>query len=228
MSQSAGDKELKLSVCGDAYPGTMLLRPPGVEIPTTGRRFAAPMDSQADRSVLYRLEGMRSQVKREAERDAAKLLQATWEGGIPVDPVAIARAAGLRVLEAELKENTLGALVKQPGQDPTILLNEADSKNRRRFTCAHELGHFVRRSEEADEYTRVDLRSSLSATGEHPEEVYANEFAACLLMPEDEVKSLCAAGMSDLEMAIRFKVSREAMQFRLKNLGLMPPASQAA
>lgn len=167
-------------------------------------------------------------MKREAERDAAKLLQATWDGGVPVDPVAIARVAGLRVLEAELDENTLGALVKQPGQDPTILLNEGDSKNRRRFTCAHELGHFVRRSEEADEYTRVDLRSPLSATGENSEEVYANEFAACLLMPEDEVKSLHSTGMSDLEMAIRFKVSREAMQFRLKNLELMPATSQAA
>lgn len=164
---------------------------------------------------------MRSQAKIEAEKDAAKLLEATWGGMIPVDPVAIARTAGLRVLDAELDENTLGALVKQPGEDPTILLNQKDSENRRRFTCAHELGHFVRRSEEADEYTRVDLRNSLSATGEDPEEVYANEFAACLLMPESEVRTLASLGMTDLEMAIRFKVSREAMQFRLKNLSLM-------
>ncbi|HEX3608184.1 MAG TPA: ImmA/IrrE family metallo-endopeptidase [Solirubrobacterales bacterium] len=171
---------------------------------------------------------MKSQAKREAEKDAAKLLKATWGGAIPVDPVAIARTAGLSVLEAQLDENTLGALVKQPGRDPTILLNETDSENRRRFTCAHELGHFVRRSEEADEYTRVDLRNSLSATGEDPEEVYANEFAACLLMPEDEVRSFAETGMGDLEMAIRFKVSREAMQFRLKNLGLMTAASQPA
>jgi Zn-dependent peptidase ImmA (M78 family) len=169
---------------------------------------------------------MKSQAKREAEKDAAKLLRATWGGAIPVDPVAIARTAGLRVLEAQLEENTLGALVKQPGQDPTILLNENDSENRRRFTCAHELGHFVRRSEESDEYTRVDLRNSLSATGQDPEEVYANEFAACLLMPESEVRSFSQMGMSDLEMAIKFRVSREAMQFRLTNLGLMTTASQ--
>jgi Zn-dependent peptidase ImmA (M78 family) len=171
---------------------------------------------------------MRSRIKREAEQDATKLLRATWNRGLPIDPVAIARAAGLRVLEAELDENTLGALVKQPGKDPTILLNEADGKNRRRFTCAHELGHFVRRSEEADEYTRVDLRSPLSATGENPDEIYANEFAACLLMPGEEVKRLHAAGMGDLEMAIKFKVSREAMQFRLKNLDLMHGSPQAA
>lgn len=186
-----------------------------------GKFLFCPVSPVADTPLLYRLMGMKSQTKQEAERDAAKLLHATWSGTVPVDPVAIARTAGLRVLEAELDENTLGALVKQPGKDPTILLNENDSENRRRFTCAHELGHFVRRSEEGDKYLRVDLRNSLSATGEDPDEVYANEFAACLLMPEDEVKDLVARGMSDLEMAIRFKVSREAMQFRLKNLELM-------
>lgn len=157
----------------------------------------------------------------EATEDAAKLLKAAWKSGaIPVDPVRIARAVGLRVLEADLDEKTLGALVKNPGHDPVILLNQGDSENRRRFTCAHELGHFVRRSEEEEEYETVDLRNSLSSTGLDPEEIYANEFAASLLMPEDKVKSFVEEGMDDLEMAIRFKVSREATQLRLKNLEL--------
>ena len=160
----------------------------------------------------------------EAAEDAVKLLMAAWGEAIPVDPVAIARAAGLRVLEAELDEKTLGALVKNPGQDPVILLNQGDSDNRKRFTCAHELGHFVRRSEEAEEYATVDLRNSHSSTGQDPEEIYANEFAASLLMPEDKVKTFVEAGMSDLEMAIQFKVSREAMQNRLTNLDLTATA----
>jgi|HubBroStandDraft_2_1064218.scaffolds.fasta_scaffold160157_2 Zn-dependent peptidase ImmA (M78 family) len=163
---------------------------------------------------------MPSQIKKEAARDATKLLQEVWGRPVPIDPAFVARAAGLRVVEAPLNEDTLGALVKQPGQDPTILLNENDSPNRKRFTCAHEIGHFVRRSEEESEYTRVDLRNSLSATGEDEDEVYANEFAACLLMPEDEVRRCSKGGFSDLEMAIRFGVSRAAMQFRLKNLNL--------
>jgi Zn-dependent peptidase ImmA (M78 family) len=163
---------------------------------------------------------MTSEIKTEAAKDAAKLLTAVWGGAIPVDPVSIARTAGLRVLDASLDENTLGALVKQPGQDPTILINESDSENRKRFTCAHELGHFVRRSEEADEYETIDLRNSLSATGLDPEEIYANEFAACLLMPEDDVRRFVQMGLDDLEMAIRFRVSREALQFRMTNLFL--------
>ena len=161
----------------------------------------------------------------EAASDAAKLLNAAWNDAIPVDPVAIARAAGLRVLEAELDEKTLGALVKSPGQDPVILLNEGDSDNRKRFTCAHELGHFVRRSAEEEEYATVDLRNSHSSTGLDPEEIYANEFAASLLMPENVVRGFVEAGMSDLEMAIRFRVSREAMQNRLVNLELTATAA---
>jgi Zn-dependent peptidase ImmA (M78 family) len=168
---------------------------------------------------------MRSEVKMEAAEDAARLMKAAWGSAIPVDPVAIARTAGLRVLDAELDEKTLGALVKNPQQDPIILLNRHDGDNRKRFTCAHELGHFVRRSEEEDEYTTVDLRNPLSAAGQDSEEIYANEFAAALLMPEDEVRSFVEAGMDDLEMAIRFKVSREAMQHRLDNLNLTTAAA---
>jgi Zn-dependent peptidase ImmA (M78 family) len=156
----------------------------------------------------------------QAANDASKLLAQAWHGLIPVDPVSIARVAGLRVVDAALDDNTMGALVKQPGQDPTIMINEKDGRNRRRFTCAHELGHYVRRSHETEEYTTVDLRSGLSSEGTDEEEIYANEFAACLLMPESEVLRLHNEGMVDWEMAIRFAVSREAMQFRLRDLSL--------
>lgn len=114
----------------------------------------------------------------------------------------------------------MGALIKRPGQDPTIVINQDDGKNRRRFTCAHELGHYVRRSEDLEEYSTVDLRSGLSTEGTNEDEIYANEFAASLLMPEREVARMVEEGASDLEMTLRFLVSREAIQFRLKNLGI--------
>lgn len=163
---------------------------------------------------------MTSEIKQEAERDAAMLLREAWGDKIPVDPVAIARAAGIRVLDAPLDEDTAGALVKEPGKDPTILLNEKDSANRKRFTCAHELGHYRRRSADDNEYTTIDLRGSLAAMGTDPEEIYANEFAASLLMPEDAVRGLLEEGLGDLEMSIRFGVSREAIEFRIQNIFL--------
>jgi Zn-dependent peptidase ImmA (M78 family) len=164
---------------------------------------------------------MASEIKRQAAKDAAKLLGEVWPSGIPVDPVVVARRAGLRVLEtATLDENILGALIKNPGDDPIIMLNENNGLNRKRFTCAHEIGHFVRRGDTSEPYTTIDFRDPESSLGNDPDEIYANEFAACLLMPEEDVKLLAKEGLGDLELAIRFGVSRDAMQFRLKNLGL--------
>lgn len=185
------------------------------------------MAVQVALAALYRpvapvaLALMISEIKDEAARDAARLLTTAWPLGIPVDPISIAKRAGLKVLIASaMDDDTMGALLKRPNEDPTILINEKDSENRRRFTCAHELGHFVRRAEEGDEYATLDLRSGQSSTGDDPEEVYANEFAACLLMPPEIIRAYRETGLNDLEMAMRFQVSREAMQHRLKNLGL--------
>ncbi|MGO9319190.1 MAG: ImmA/IrrE family metallo-endopeptidase [Solirubrobacteraceae bacterium] len=163
---------------------------------------------------------MPSEIKIEAAKDAETFLKATWFGGIPVDPVAIASRSGVRVVYAPLDSETLGAFLKRPNEEPTILINEADPENRKRFTCAHELGHFNKRKDETGEYHTIDLRGPLSSTGSDREEVYANEFAACLLMPADDLKIFLQLGLSDEELAERFKVSREAMEYRLVNLFL--------
>jgi len=159
--------------------------------------------------------------RKQAAQDALRLLGDTWEGRLPVDPVRIARALGIDVLDARLDANVSGALVKEPGQDPIIVLNTRDAANRKRFTCAHELGHFVRRSDHPDAYEYIDLRNPSSSTGRDAEERYANEFAACLLMPEEHVRRLRKEGLGELQLAMRFDVSREAMHYRLDNLGLL-------
>jgi Zn-dependent peptidase ImmA (M78 family) len=156
----------------------------------------------------------------EAAKDAERIRATTWGDTIPVDPVRIARRLGIHVLDAKLSPTVSGALVKKPGQDPTILLNASDSPNRKRYTCAHEIGHFVKRSDAPDQYEYVDLRGPLAAAGQDPEEMYANAFAANLLMPEKEVRRLHREGKGELEMALFFDVSADAMHYRLKNLGL--------
>jgi Zn-dependent peptidase ImmA (M78 family) len=157
----------------------------------------------------------------DAARDADQVRRTAWgESAFPVDPVRIAKRLGIDVLVADLAPNTSGALVKRSGQDPVIFLNASDSPNRQRFTCAHEIGHFVRRADDPDQYEWVDLRGPLAAVGVDPEEIYANAFAASLLMPEDEVRRLHKENRPELFMAQYFDVSREAMQFRLLNLRL--------
>jgi Zn-dependent peptidase ImmA (M78 family) len=157
----------------------------------------------------------------EAKRDAERIIATLWGGyGFPVDPVRIARDLGINVVDADLDPDVAGALVKEPGRDPVILVNASDSRNRKRFTVAHEVGHFVRRASQPEQFSYIDRRSTLSSLGADPDEIYANAFAANLLMPEDEVRRLHGDGVSDLELGLRFGVSAEAMNYRLKNLNL--------
>lgn len=163
------------------------------------------------------------------EHDASKLLEVAWTLGlpatpIPVDPIRIAKSLGIDAFEAQMDTDVAGAIVKRAGRDPVILLSAQDSRNRQRFTCAHELGHFVRRANAADadseNYEFVDLRGALAAEGTNPDEIYANQFAANLLMPYERVKDFW--GEPPVEMAVRFQVSTDAMTFRLRNLGWLP------
>ncbi len=158
-------------------------------------------------------------------KDAAtNILAEVWGNrGFPVDPVWIARQLGLDVIEAWLGNDVSGALVKKTDKDPIIVLNNSDHRNRQRFTCAHELGHYVQRwNNGADQlqYEFVDLRGLSAASGSNPEEIFANQFAANLLMPESEVKRLWREGLHPSVIASRFGVSDDAMRFRLSNLNI--------
>ncbi len=166
------------------------------------------------------------------ERDAQEILTTVWapEGAgfaLPVDPVAIAQRLGIQVWVAPLDSGVSGTLTKHAGySDPEITLNARDSRNRQRFTCAHELGHYVKRTATSDDtdWEYVDRRDSLTSRGTEPEEVYANQFAAALLMPADLVREYHKmyehSPATPAALAYDFGVSADAMNFRLDNLRL--------
>jgi Zn-dependent peptidase ImmA (M78 family) len=162
-------------------------------------------------------------IRKEAERDAGRLLKVTSRLGAPVDCAAIANEVGLKVFVVLMKEITLGGLLMKPGEQPKIYVNKRDGYLRQRLTCALELGHYLRRSSETNEYARVDRRGPRSKSNEGIDDIYAHEFAASLLMPKEDVEILAELGVDDMEMALRLIVPREAMQIRLKDLGLPGP-----
>lgn len=164
--------------------------------------------------------------RRQAEQEARELRQELARRDssavqLPIDPVRIANVLGIDVFVANMRANVSGTLQKKQGEDPIIYLNRTDSDNRQRFTCAHELGHYVRRTADGDaDYDFVDARDQLASMGTHPEEVYANQFAAALLMPADLVRLEHRRGLGPVRLAVRFGVSDDAMGYRLKTLGL--------
>lgn len=170
----------------------------------------------ADRIPPYEV----SKIREKAEEAAGQVLDAYWDlNKFPVDPFAIAEEYGAEVHRADLPEDYEG-LFRPAGQQyrrPQIWIDTDVSYNRQRFSCAHELGHLV----EDGETTQIDRRrDSISSEGTDPHEIYANAFAAELLMPGYVVRRLRKLRAPTTELARFFGVSGVAMQNRLKNLGM--------
>lgn len=152
---------------------------------------------------------------------------------VPVDDIADTLAR-LRVIETADFARVSGApanarsfsgmLFCEPSNTIYVNAVEAErSQGRRRFTIAHELGHWYLHAthEQGEHFERfcrdADLRTHRRAEGE------ANEFAAALLMPESLVTEQAAATRMNIPLlAKRFDVSFPAMRLRLITLDVLP------
>lgn len=168
-------------------------------------------------------------ISKAVSRAAKRLLQQHEIFKPPVDVERLARQEGLRVVEEQLESEISGMLYREGGR-AIILINQNDAPVRKRFSIAHELGHYhLHTSTSVFVDRRVRFRDSNSSQGTIKEEIEANNFAAELLMPESFVlqEAMRLRGrrfpLSDEELieelAKIFEVSRQAMEVRLANLG---------
>ncbi len=151
---------------------------------------------------------------------------------MPVDVKAIAQTLNIEVQEVKLEDSISAVLVVKEGR-AIIGVNSAHNKNRKRFSIAHELGHFLLHSKTASSNVFVDpapvfFRDEHSSTGSDFQEIQANAFAAELLMPASLLKEELRGGRIDAfdddaikKIADRFGVSIQALSIRLTNLGLI-------
>jgi Zn-dependent peptidase ImmA (M78 family) len=153
----------------------------------------------------------------------------------PVDVDLIAKYCGVAIEETDLGTDVSGLLVVQ-GDTAVIAYNPDQSDKRRRFTIAHELGHFALHRDSKNETIFVDkdfivkYRSNKSYSEvEIRQEQEANAFAAALLMPKefifnelsnDTMRNLSESQLIE-ELAAKFNVSVPAMTFRLTNLNIL-------
>ena len=160
------------------------------------------------------------ELREKARKDAARVLEESWgDKGFPVDPVRIARSMGLSVFTSQLGNDTWGMIIgSENGAD--IYVDKDQAPTRMRFSCAHELGHFVDRAADlTSSKGYIDRRSS---TGAHnaPAEIYANEFAASLLAPEDDLRRMVMHGADNIEIASAFGISLTSVEYRRQFLGI--------
>jgi Zn-dependent peptidase ImmA (M78 family) len=170
----------------------------------------------------------RTLTQREAEQEARKLLAEASVAGPPVDVDALARIAGAEVRRRPNSPDISGLLYRQD-DDLIIGVNADDSPARQRFTIAHEIGH-LRLHKSGFFVDRAYRASRENLPSDPDEERQANWFAAELLMPETMITTVARNVVDQRSvtddaligaLAERFNVSRQAMGFRLLNLGVV-------
>lgn len=136
----------------------------------------------------------------------------------PVDVWKVAIFFGIKIIPySQFPDKFSGTVVNQ-GNFTLIGINSNHSKNRQRFTIAHELGHFLLGHKIDDTLKEELLDRPINQERE------ADEFAGELLMPRDFLKKDLENRKEKLTiplLAQQYSVSEQAMSIRLLRTGLI-------
>jgi Zn-dependent peptidase ImmA (M78 family) len=160
------------------------------------------------------------------EEVCEQLLEAVGHTRPPTDLTAVCSLwPDLEVDEEDLDKE--GYLIPLGNLGAEILIRRKDPFTRKKFTLAHELGHWTLANLTAGKVSFGRTNSeSLTIRTEHktrsPEEAWCNKFAASLLMPVRDIRSyLNGVGEGNLPEKISeghliFKVAEEAFLSRVR------------
>ncbi len=153
----------------------------------------------------------------QAIREADELSEIYSVAPIPV--VEIAERNGVEVVLAAFGKNRDRVAGICDFRKAKIFVNVADIPVRRRFTTAHELGHWMLHSDiyktDPDQYRFLPRFQHTDRHG--PLEQEANAFAASILVPSRLLKEVVGAAPVS-ELADIFRVSRTMMEYRIQNV----------
>lgn len=162
-----------------------------------------------------------NECKQQMENMANDILVKSDMLKLPVDLIAIANSNNIEVYNVELPNGISGAIkYNEESEKFQILIEKRHSKNRKRFTLAHELAHYFLQGEELlknkdlhfDTLYRRDFNSA---------ETQVDYLAGALLMDKDMLTKLYNINNSIKVLAKLFGVSESAMTVRLMKLGLI-------
>ena len=158
-----------------------------------------------------------------ARNQARKVLNRLEIAEPPVDVAQVAKQLGIKLADDREFESDISSLLLVKGDEFIICVNKMHHAHRRRFSIAHEIGHFLLHKDEApyfDKDYEVYFRANAAESPDDLREVEANQFAAELLMPlsmiRNDLNRTPPPTASDL--AKKYKVSEQAMTFRLASL----------
>lgn len=158
---------------------------------------------------------------------AEEILDKAKQNGIKIKPLdirnVVSKIFGIEIIETDLGREVSGFL-ERIGSVWKIYVNKYESESRKRFTIAHELGHFVCHGDKyassgTSEPDKIFFRDESSLSSQEQE---ANNFAANLLMPEDVFKDRVNSGVRKIvDLAAEFQLSTAAVKYRAYKLGML-------
>lgn len=167
--------------------------------------------------------------KREVIKRAEQFCKDNQINEYPVGIIGLCKKHDIGVFEEYLDRDVSGFIVINPLKSYSkyktgrlIVVNASDSAQRRRFTTAHELAHYIlHRHEDGTLYAHRDAGQNGAMEQE------ANLFASAILMPEDLVKDSLKKYGKNIPFSIKaacvsrdFAVSMDAARVRLSQLGI--------
>lgn len=142
----------------------------------------------------------------------------------PVDVIKIAKENNIEIFEGDLSgsdEPISGAIRYNKQKNKfEILINKDDSIQQKRFTIAHELGHYyLHKSILESETIHVDMM--FKGHSKEFNEKDADYFASALLMNKIALSKYYKKANSMSDLADIFNVSKSALLVRLDQLGII-------
>jgi predicted transcriptional regulator len=159
-----------------------------------------------------------SQAMRIAELQAARFLKLLDITEGPVPESAISELP--RVQVDRVRFLPASGATQWASQRWLVLLNGAETRERQRFSLAHEFKHII-------DHRFADLMYAKFPDADRKRmiEQLCDYFAACLLMPRPWVKRAYCGGIQNIaQLASTFDVSQPAMQVRLSAIGMIDRA----
>ena len=136
----------------------------------------------------------------------------------PIPVLEIAQSHGLNVVLSEFGRFAEGVSGALSFKDKRLYVNRFDSPQRKRFTIAHEFGHWILHKPvfDADPELYAVLPRYSQPDVSNPFEQEANAFAAELLVPQHLLKQGSGAGPATL--AQLFRLTPAKMEVRLRRV----------
>jgi len=144
---------------------------------------------------------------------------------VPIPLSRVAEAVGIVQIVGQQTGSFEGVLVTDSAKSTgSIAYNDASRPERRRFTIAHELGHFLMPLHGANaQCAKADMGVLSAKDPNRAREAEANRFAAALLMPREMfLRDMRRRGNPEiehiLELAGDYEVSKQAVAHRYTRL----------